>query len=78
MALVVALMTSFILLALVASLFWVIAATSRQTEYARNSAIALNLAEAGTADAIYRLNYETTLGIGDYPFNGTANPFGIR
>ena len=76
MALVVALLTSFILLALVASLFWVIASTSRQVEYAKNSAIALNLAEAGTADAIYRLNYETELNIGNYPFNGTDNPFG--
>lgn len=76
MALIVALLTSFILLALVASLFWVIASTSRQTEYARNSAIALNLAEAGAADAIYRLNYETVLNTGAYPFVGTANPFG--
>ena len=77
MALVVALMTSFILLALVASLFWVISATSRQTEYARNSAIALNLAEAGTADAIYRLNYCTgsSVGIDNYPFLGSDNPF---
>lgn len=73
MALVVALLTSFILLALVASLFWVIAATSRQSEYAKNSAIALNLAEAGTADAIYRLNYENTPDY--YPFSGTLNPF---
>ncbi|MDO9574571.1 MAG: hypothetical protein Q7I94_06215 [Candidatus Contubernalis sp.] len=79
MALVVALMTSFLLLALVASLFWVISSTSKQSEYARNSAIALNLAEAGTADAIYRLNYCTgTNSTFDlYPFLGTYIPFDL-
>ena len=76
MALVVALLTSFILLALVGSLFWIIASTSRQAEYAKNSAIALNLAEAGTADAIYRLNHCGTDGIGNYPFALSTNPFG--
>lgn len=79
MALIVALLTSFILLALVASLFWVIASTSRQAEYTRNSAAALNLAEAGIADAIYRLNYNTgtTDGTDNYPFQNTNIPFGI-
>ncbi len=71
-----ALLTAFILLALVASLFWIIAATSRQAEYAKNAAISLNLAEAGVADAIYRLNYCTGATPSDYyPFFGTSFPF---
>ena len=78
MALVMAIMTAFILMALVASLFWVISSTQRQAEYARNAAAALNLAEAGVADAIYRLNYCTGITATDnYPFFGTYIPFDL-
>jgi hypothetical protein len=71
MALIWALFASFLLMNLCLSLFFIIKSTSRQVEYSRNTAIALNIAEAGTADAIYRLNYTT----GNYPFENSAIPF---
>jgi len=78
MALVVAILTAFILLALLASLFWIVAATSRQENYATNAAIALNLAEAGVADAIYRFNYtgKDALGYDTFPFWDSLNALG--
>ncbi|PIZ99359.1 hypothetical protein COX84_01130, partial [Candidatus Micrarchaeota archaeon CG_4_10_14_0_2_um_filter_49_7] len=83
MALIAALMTAFIFLALVSTLVLLSTAGSRQANYAKKATIALHLAEAGIADAIYRLNYCTATGgtfpFGPYPFaSGQSSeiPFG--
>jgi len=72
MALIAALMTAFIFLALVSTLVLLSTAGSRQANYAKKVTIALHLAEAGIADAIYRLNYSPD---GPFPFEGSQTPF---
>ena len=74
MALIAALMTAFIFLALVSTLVLLSTAGSRQANYAKKVTIALHLAEAGIADAIYRLNYCSS---GNYPFAGSNIPSGL-
>jgi len=59
---------------LVSTLVLLSTAGSRQANYAKKATIALHLAEAGIADAIYRLNYCSS---GNYPFAGSNIPSGL-
>ena len=74
MAMIAALMTAFIFLALVSTLCLLATSGTRQANYAKKATIALHLAEAGIADALYRLNYCSS---GDYPFDNvnSKTPF---
>jgi len=72
MALIAALMAAFILLALVSTLYLLATSSTRRANYARKATIALHLAEAGIADALYRLNYCTGA---NFPFDSSRTPF---
>ncbi len=74
MAMIAALMAAFILLALVSTLCLLATSSTRRANYAKKATIALHLAEAGVADALYRMNYPH-LGVdGDYPFDSSSIP----
>jgi len=76
-ALIAAIMVAFIFLALGLALMLSVKGTLRQADTGRNNLIAYNLAEAGIADALFRLNYGTAVVMpppdDNFPFTGEPN-----